>query len=359
MASMASRAGRTLMATPFLAIAVICFTQMDLPKLEVYQKQVLETGKGVIEWPGGSLAVFDRFYRVDALDKMWRGASVVFSPSSQGFDPVSWWQMVSFLTDLGPVYCVWFMEAARGANAWTSAYSATFWVFAAQFFGIGTIAPIYYFLFLVSGPATADIAGSGFAKLDKRSFDWRHIAFLLPLVLGLHNFEVFAAYLSPDPITRHYWVWAWQMSPLWIGIASFAGSYVVGPRYYVTMLARPSVLIKAVCAVSAVVWVSVLLFSPHSPFEIFLPTWEAQDDLVLHTRRALQMDQVCLFGSSFLWLAYQLVEIYWLGFMEGDGFWPLALLPVVLACFGPGVTFALGWWWRERKLDLAVEPGRN
>ncbi|KXX78604.1 hypothetical protein MMYC01_204483 [Madurella mycetomatis] len=297
---------------------------MDLPKLEAYQKRIIEEDKGVIEWPGGSLTVFDHFYRVEVLDRLWRGPSVTFSPSSQGYDPVSWWQMLSFLTDLGPIYCIWFLEAARDASAWTPAYFATFWVSAAQLLGIGSVAPIYYFLWVAFGPPIADLIKPG-----KRAFQCWYFAFLLPLVLVFHNFEVFTAYLSPDPTTRHYWIWAWQMSPLWIGIANFASSYIILNRYYVSMFGRISVLLKVVCTVSAIVWVSVLLISPYSIFD--------------------------LFSSCFLCLVYQFVEMYHLGFIELDGFWPLALLPVALACFGPGVTFVLGWWWRERKLYLASE----
>lgn len=173
----------------------------------------------------------------------------------------------------------------------------------------------------------------------------------MPLVLSLHNFEVFAGYLSPDPVTRQYWIWAWQMSPLWIGVANVVGTHIIGFRLQTSRIAPPLLPLGVVCLISAGVWVSTILLSPYSMPEIFVPDLAKQADLLLHLRRAFQFDQVCLFGASFLWLAYLLLDMYSAGLAGFDAFWPVALLPVVMVCAGPGVTFAVGWYWRERILS--------
>ena len=129
-------------------------------------------------------------------------------------------------------------------------------------------------------------------------------------MLVFHNLEVFAAYLSTDPQTRHYWIWVWQLTPLWIGVANFVGAQFIGhiPRVAAFKLARPGVLLLAVCLISAVVWVSVLLNAPYPLADIFLPALAEEEYLLLHTRQALQYSQVCSFGATFLWLAYLFLD---------------------------------------------------
>lgn len=77
---------------------------------------------GRIEWDDGLVPILSRFWHVDFLDDLWRGTTVIFAPSSLGFDPVSWWHMRSFLADLTPVYTVWILESCRSSNAYTPAY---------------------------------------------------------------------------------------------------------------------------------------------------------------------------------------------------------------------------------------------
>lgn len=225
-------------------------------------------------------------------------------------------------------------------TAWhISASTATF---AAQLLGIGTVAPIFYFLSFVFGPQAKDLAHRPNRQLDPTKF-----ALLLPLMLALHTFEIFAAYLSPDPVSRHYWVWAWQMSPLWIGLANFVGSRAIGSWFRTSRLASPTFILQVLCAISAVVWISTLLLSPYSAADIFLPDRTRQTDDYLHTRRAFQVDQVAAFAASFLWLAYLLLDMHSAGLVGVSGFWPIAVLPVVLTGLGPGAAFALAWSWRE------------
>ncbi|KAK4182974.1 hypothetical protein QBC35DRAFT_456759 [Podospora australis] len=346
--SITTKVGRAVTAAPFLALAAFCWTKMDIPKLTAYQDQILKDNQGTIKWGNESLSVLERFFGVQALDETWRGPSVTFSPSSLGYDAISWWQMISFLTDLGPVYIVWFLESARVGNAWTPAYFATFFAFAAQLVGIGSAAPVFYFLCLTFGPRVAELMSVSTDKLSTSKIQLQHkyISLLLPLVLVLHNFEVFAAYLSPDPAARHYWVWAWQMSPLWIGLVNSVLAQILPTSMFA---AGPRALLAAACSISAGVWISVLLNSPYSLPEIFLPSLQEQADLVAHTRQALQYDEICVFSASFLWLGYQFVDLYRAGRMD-DLFKVVAVFPIVLVTAGPGVTLAVGWYLREQKL---------
>lgn len=77
------------------------------------------------------------------------------------------------------------------------------------------------------GPTGSDLARSpSAAAVALQPADF---ALLLPLILALHNAEVLAAYVAPDLATRHYWTWAWQLSPTWIGLANSVGAHTVVP----------------------------------------------------------------------------------------------------------------------------------
>lgn len=120
MASEGFKAQRAAAALPFLLIAAWCFRTMDLEKLVKNQQPFADSG--VIEWDGGKIAILDHFHNVDFLDQLWRGTTATFSPSTLGYDSVSWWQTFGFLVDLGPVYAIWILESYRPANAWTPVY---------------------------------------------------------------------------------------------------------------------------------------------------------------------------------------------------------------------------------------------
>lgn len=120
MESIGVKARRAVASVPFLFIAAWCFRNMDIDKLVVNQQPFVESG--VIEWEGGKVAILDHFHKVDFLDQAWRGTTATFSPSTLGYDSIAWWQVFSFLVDLGPVYALWILESYRTGSAYTPAY---------------------------------------------------------------------------------------------------------------------------------------------------------------------------------------------------------------------------------------------
>ncbi|KAK0636280.1 hypothetical protein B0T17DRAFT_518678 [Bombardia bombarda] len=356
--SAASRIKRAVVASPFLYLAWLCFTEMDRHKLQAHQEPALSSRK--IEWGGVSIPILWDFHHVPFLDEIFRGITVTFSPSALGFDAVSSWHMFNFLTDLGPIYALWLLESTRGANAWTPAYFATSWSTLAQLVGIGTIAPLFYYLAIVFGPTASDLTGPRSKSSSNRLLRPEYYTpLLLPLILAFHNAEIFAAYLSPGLETRHYWVWAWQLAPLWIGIANVVLAKTLVPLVTSSASlkrASPTTLLAGVSLVSAGVWAYTLVYSPYPLKEIFLSgVYQRETEFLPHTRRALQFDQLCSVGAHFLWLAYSIGDLVLAGKVGGgELFWPVALAPVVAAAAGPGSALAFIWSWREARLDQSL-----
>ena len=238
--------------------------------------------------------------------------------------------------------------------------SPTLWTHAAQFLGIGILGPLFYLLSFVFGPTAAQVTRT----VESRTIRPEYYTLLFPIILVLHNLEVFAAYLHPSFETRNYWVWAWQLSPLWIGMANFVGAKTIARRSSSSRLNSSSrfgsleQLLLGVGLISAGVWISLLVYSPYSLSEIFIPVRERQTDLILHARRALQIDQLFSFGASFLWLVYSVAELQWTGGaagkVPGGVFAIMALLPVLTVAFGPGVALLAGWYAREQMIRGAT-----
>lgn len=179
----------------------------------------------------------------------------------------------------------------------------------------------------------------------------KDISFLLPIILLLHTAEVFAAFCSPAPETRHYWTWAWQMAHLEIGVINFivwrlfssfasAGTTRTGGI-------SPAALLAGMASVSTGIWLYMILTAPHSIRKIFVTDKVVHSDFILHTRRALQLDELSGFASSFAWLLYSFLDLWAAGTEAKKIILPVALSPAVLACLGPGSTIALGWYWKE------------
>lgn len=211
------------------------------------------------------------------------------------------------------------------------------------------MAPLFYFLCYTFGPSPSDLVRSASGKKLRTE----HSAALLPLILILHTSEVFAAYLAIDPMTRHYWTWAWQMTPLWLGIANFGVSKLISRSSLGTSrIASPNVLLVVMSLISSSVWIYTVVNCDYPLSTVFLPNISAQSTFAPHMRRALQFDELCVFTSSFLWLAYLFFDLKLAGLMGHEWLFPVAFLPILAALVGPGTAFALGWYWRERTLDF-------
>ncbi|KAI1496169.1 hypothetical protein F5X99DRAFT_401178 [Biscogniauxia marginata] len=338
-----ARIRRAIQAVPFLFIAAWCLRTMDVEKLAANQQPFADSG--IIEWEGGKISILDHFHHVEFLDQLWRGTTATFSPSTLGYDPVSSWQTFSFLIDIGPAYAIWLLESYRPGGVYTPANFPTIFTLAAQLLGIGSVAPIFYFLCLTFSPTASDLARS--SVRDRTILQGTQSSgLLLPIVFLLHTCEIFAMFLAPEPTTRHFWTWAWQLTPLWIGIA-----YSLYPRSSKTaLLTSTKFLLAALGSISAVVWVYTLLLSPYPMSTLFLPVREVQSEFVAHARKAFQADELGLFSSSFLWLVYSFLDLYTSGLLGNDWLYQVALIPITTAFAGPGVAFTVGWYLRERAL---------
>jgi len=113
---------RTVQSILFILIALLL--------QQIFQRNSVTVGpwvqalaeSGVVELKEGTFSLYKKFYGIGPLDELWRIVVVAFTASTFELDPISWWQMFSFLADAAVVYAVWVLEGCRVGNRRTLAY---------------------------------------------------------------------------------------------------------------------------------------------------------------------------------------------------------------------------------------------
>ncbi|OTA92374.1 hypothetical protein M434DRAFT_31891 [Hypoxylon sp. CO27-5] len=352
MASFKVRALRAASAVPFLFIAAWAFQTMDGEKIGILSKPFVDSG--LIEWEGGKVNIIYPFHHVDFLDKLFVGITPAFAVSTFAWDSVAWWQVFSFLVDLGPLYALWILESHRASSTWTPAYFPTVFSLVAQIIGIGPVAPLYYFLYITFGPTVSDLGRASSRNLTV----WNRSRIpLLLIILLFHTAMVFAMLFSPDMADRHFWTWAWQLAPFWIGLFNVIIDQFLGLlRSNRRLFASPKFLLLVLGQISSGAWVYILLSSPYSLSTIFIPEAALQSEFLPHIRKVLQADELAAFTSTFLWLTYSYFDLYSAGLMGDEWLFKAASLPVITLICGPGTAFIVGWYMREMALVSPTKP---
>jgi len=110
---------RALLALPFFGLSFMCFRCMNAGDGLSGVGDVLKSG--VLSWDHQSFDVPPTVFPATWIDDMFRPIAVIFSSSSFGIDIVSWWQVITFLTDLGVLIAIMLIESARRSNMLTFA----------------------------------------------------------------------------------------------------------------------------------------------------------------------------------------------------------------------------------------------
>ena len=318
--------------------------------------------------------IFQKFYHIKFLDDFWRGATVLFAPSTLGYDPVSSWQMQSFLPDVGLVYSILLIESARRANKLTisqmyvtglmplisllaesnSNPRPLVFGLALQCFGAGTILPLYYFFHYTSTPI------ANFKATDMRLTDLRFTFTVLPVIASVYYFPYLLAYLAPSLRVRHAATLFWQMAPFWATIAqqilarTFIPDTIQHDRIHnVTRDLWPiRITIAALASFSGIKWLRTIFRAPFSLSAIFVPSgsYIKRKSLQGAMQEFLKHDQLFFSVSSLLWIVYLFSDLKRARMVSEGWMRLLAKLGAVTAMLGPGAATGLAWLWREEIL---------
>ncbi len=132
------------------------------------------------------------------------------------------------------------------------------------------------------------------------------------LTLALFSYlPVLLMFLGPSPSIRHLWAWLWQMFPLWVSVGQWIRTRMSAEESTLDQnqaktsehdsnIIRATILTFA--AISAGVWVYMLLNSPYSLTTTFIPQSLSMtnSDFVSTMRRHFQISHLTALGSSLM-----------------------------------------------------------
>ncbi|SPQ25384.1 76920dad-2e05-476e-8657-376aa0d4bde4 [Thermothielavioides terrestris] len=365
-----SKLKRALFALPLLSLCFVAMFVMNATPALDWAYPLRDSGK--FDLGSGSVPILRSFYGIRGFDDFVALINTFFFPAVYGTDPVSRRQAISFLADLAVLLTIWLLESTRRANLFTPMQLPNLFALLGQGLGIGVVAPVYCFLHYVLTPVEK------FSALDQRLTNLRWSRAVLPAVAAAFAAPFCATVFWPagdQPISggsggggggllaRQRWLFVWQLYPVWLALALWAGSRLSRDTMRDDKVYRPlrdlpvlraSVGAASVCA--AGVWWWVCLGGGeaygYGVRKVFVPAAVPRHlgSLTEFTREFLKWDEVFGFGSHLVWLAYLFGDLAEAGMLREGWLTAVGLGLVSLLAVGPGATLGLGWLWREHIL---------
>lgn len=222
-----------------------------------------------------------------------------------------------------------------------------------QLVGIGVVAPLYYFLHLLTAPS------ANATSLEACSMNNAYCKTIWFTMSTFSYVPVGLMYLLPSPRAQHFWTWAWQLFPVYAAVVGTALGKLLPQEVQKPTSANKhprgqtgivQMTIGGFGIISAATWILAVLKSPYDLSEIFLPWTPANQSYLLMLRWGLQCDHIAAFGSSLLWLLYLFADLKRGGMLSQSWIVILASGATITLCFGPGASLAAGYLWRESML---------
>ncbi|KAH8647014.1 hypothetical protein BGZ61DRAFT_501288 [Ilyonectria robusta] len=225
-------------------------------------------------------------------------------------DTVSRGQVASCLTNLGIIITIWSIESVRRANTLTLAQLLFLFTLLGQFFGVGLLSPLYYFIHYISSPI------KNFKATNMRLTRMNYIRAIQPVMI--------LAYYIPT-----YAMLFWPSLPRDLPLI----------RYTIGTLIVPSVCF----------WLRAWFTAPFGTAAGFLPHTLPPNtsDLTAFAREFLKFDAAFVFSATLMWLGYLFWDMKHAGMVQSSWL-KIAIYAISTAVvLGPGGAAGLGWLWRE------------
>jgi hypothetical protein len=225
-------------------------------------------------------------------------------------------------------------------------------ILSSQLLGIGIVSPIYYFLYYVSTPM--EKFKSGDMRLGRNNFAFS----LLPTLILAYYIPVYLMMQWPTLTGREFWLFFWQMSPVWISLGGTLRSKMVpdatvpdhlnAPKRNLPII-RNTIVILAAFSSIIWIWTRIKAGSLHNFLHLFVPEHlpPQTTNFVSFVREFLRVDQLFLFGNTFLWLVYLFWDLKAARMLQTSWLTLLLYMVTLILALGPGATAGLAWLWRE------------
>ncbi|KAF7558091.1 hypothetical protein G7Z17_g134 [Cylindrodendrum hubeiense] len=349
--SQESRLHRALLALPMLVLSGVATMAFGMAEpMGPVLNNMLDTS--LFDWNGVSAPIIREFYGIGLVDLVLGHITVAFAQLQFFSDQRAYWQSLVFLTDFAGMYAILLLESCRPSNQKTLFHFPFLLAFLAQFLGIGTLGPLYFYLFYVFTPIE---------KLESPSFHLTNCSScvaVLPTVLLVYHVPHLPSYFHPSLEARNWWNWIWQLYPIWGSIGMFALSKMVslGARGEVAeqkpQLKTLRVTVGVLVAINISIYWYTLYNSAFSISEMFIPKYfsDKPQEADVALRTIIQYDYLCTIAGGFMWLGYHFRDLEVAGYCRIRYTRTLYIAGVISYLFSPGTFLLLGWLAREELL---------
>jgi hypothetical protein len=357
-----SLALRALIAAPMLAIAYYAHLLISAALSQPAAVKEILSAVSTGTLPGTVTTLAPSYYSpLPALDEIFRPYIAIFSPSLLSISHKQRTHLLSFLTDLAPLYCIYLFEASRRANSLTFARFLLPFGLLFQLFGIGTIAPVYYFLHYIQSPISKFSAG------DQRMQTISYTKTALPALALAYLIPTALMFYSPSDSSRLSWNAIWQLFPALVSLTHYILTFFVTDTTKSEWLKNPPTAdmkyirtaIISLILLSAGVFNYTRFTSPYSLSSLFLPPTFSLSalsetiksvDFISGVGYIFLEDHLACFSSSFAWLGL----LFWDLKSEEmvDTSWFKIVNYAAVGCYlvGPGAVVGAAWLAREEVL---------
>ncbi|KAK0121847.1 hypothetical protein ONS95_010127 [Cadophora gregata] len=268
-------------------------------------------------------------------------------------------QAITFLTDFFALNAIWMIESCRQGNVFTFARISNVFLFMAQLFGIGVVAPLYCFLHFVLIPSTK------FHAADSRHVPLHFAKTILPTLILGYAVAGIGMYWPTSPIsTLQGWNFAWQPFPIYLAIfhrilRSFFSNTEKEDRVnnHKADLFHLRLIYVTVAFLSSTAWIYTVFTSPTPLYQVFLSgitNRAVQFNTVEEGMRMfLKYDEAFCFGSAPIWVLLCFRDLKREGRLTAGWAKILGFYSAVTLTLGPGTGLVFMWGWRE---DVLAKP---
>ncbi|KAL2064309.1 hypothetical protein VTL71DRAFT_4803 [Oculimacula yallundae] len=269
-------------------------------------------------------------------------------------------QVMSFLTDFLALIAIWMIESCRRGTIFTFARISVLFLILAQLYGVGVIAPIYFFLHYVQIPST------GFHAADNRHVPMHFVKTIVPTLLLGYVVPTVAMFNPTASIsTLQAWNFIWQPFPVYLAILHVIFSRLLPntERMDRTFNVKGDLpwlrtIYFTTALTSAVMWIYTLFVSPTPLSQVFLSGLLDRDTTFKTNEEGMRMflkyDEVFCFTSAAIWVLLCFSDLKREGRLTASWGKVLAVYAGLSLGLGPGTGLVSMWWWRE---EILARPG--
>ncbi|KAL4959585.1 FAD-dependent oxidoreductase [Aspergillus stella-maris] len=282
-------------------------------------------------------------------------------------------QMLSFMTDLGPIYGIWLLERYRNAHSSFEVLAPLAAGTIFQLIGIYKVTPFYLAQEYIRMPLNILLTGSN-REIKPNLIE----SLVLATITGYHTIT-FASFFASTCKSRQWYNALWQVFPLTTPLlqgpihltarALRRGRKQKTQKHDQQKQQRNQKPGKSKCSLIRFAYItfgltyglafiyarfSAIKFHGTSFTNLFIPTVQ-QALAPVHSfsdgiARFMRFDEAISMASGFVWLALRFRELDTAGARIP---WAKSCCAFVasLAILGPGATLALGWGWREEVMS--------